>query len=180
MARGKIIINYFSTSCKFDTVDLMDDDKLYDALNIKVNVLHVGVPKGKHGFNHETLSKNLMVSPDTANKTVQCNTQLGIRTVLQPSLSRSFRDNYQELWYWRLHHGVFTNTMKARTILRRINQYDQVYTTVFHWCGSHPMKAKIDARDYLSLLFHRGAVPPNMIVDVSKEHTLVKLKKKCQ
>ena len=64
VARGRRIINSISTSCKFHDVDFTDCDNFFDALNDKFNVARVEVSKGKHGFNHEKLSKNRMLSPD--------------------------------------------------------------------------------------------------------------------
>ena len=42
------------------------------------------------------------------------------------------------------------------------------------------MKNKGDAYENLFLLFKRDGVPPNMVVDRSKEQTLGSLRKKCQ
>ena len=179
IARGQRIINSVSTSYE-DAIDFTDDNNFYDALKAKVNVARVGVSKGKHAISHETLSKNWMVSPETAMRMVQRTTQRGIRTVLHPSLSRRFRTNDRALRYRRLQHDVFTDTMKAGTLSRRKNLYAQVYTTGFHWCRANPMRAKSDAHDTLSLLFQRDGVPPTMVMDGSKEQTLGKFKKKLQ
>ena len=59
--------------------------------------------------------------------------------------------------------------MQAGTVSRRMNQYAQVYSTDFGWSRAHPMKNKGDAHENLFLLFKRDGVPPNMVVDVSKE-----------
>jgi hypothetical protein len=42
------------------------------------------------------------------------------------------------------------------------------------------MKLKSDAHDSLSLLCQRDGAPGKMIMDGSKEQTLVRFKKKCQ
>ena len=52
VARIWRIINYISMSCIFDAVYFTGDYNFFDALNSKVNVEHVGISKGKHGFNN--------------------------------------------------------------------------------------------------------------------------------
>ena len=42
------------------------------------------------------------------------------------------------------------------------------------------MKRKGDAHETLSMLFKRDGVTPNMVMDGSKEQTLVSFRKKCQ
>ena len=52
VARIWRIINYISMSCIFDAVYFTGDYNFFDALNSKVNVEHVGISKGKNGFNN--------------------------------------------------------------------------------------------------------------------------------
>ena len=70
--------------------------------------------------------------------------------------------------------------LKAGTILRRGNQYAQIDTTGFHWDRVYPMKLKSDTHKTVSLLFQRDDVPPDMIMDRSKEQTLGCFRDKCQ
>ena len=175
LARGRRIISFMThtitnhTSIDVDTIDFTDNDNFGDALQSKVQVPRVGVSKGKRSIPAEALAQKWMISPEAANRTVQCTTQRGIRTVLHPSLSRRFRTNDRALRYKRLQHNVFTDTLKAGTKFRRGNLYAQVYATPFHWCRAHPMKEKSEAHETLSLVFQRDGVPPKMIMDGAKE-----------
>ena len=182
MARGRRIINSVSaTTCAdIDAIDFTDDDNFADALQANVHVSRVGTSKKRHAVDSEMLAKRWNIDPKTAARTVKSTTQRGIRTVLHPSLSRRFRTNDRGLRYNRLRHPVFTDTLKAGTISRRGNQYAQIYTTGFHWNRVHPMKLKSDAHKTVSLLFQRDGVPPDMIMDGSKEQTLGRFRDKCQ
>ena len=75
------------------------------------------------------------------------------------------------LRYNRLHHSV-SDKIQAGTILRIVNWYAQVYSTEFGSSTAHIMKRKGDAHGTLSLLFNRDDVPPNMVMDGSKEQTV--------
>ena len=67
---------------------------------------------------------------------------------------------------------VFGDTLLARTKSKRGNKYTEVFVTKFGCSRLFPMDKKGDAHEALFLLFKRDVVPPNIIVDGSKEHTL--------
>ena len=179
ITRIQIIINSVSTTSEdFNIKDFKDHDKFYKALvsNVKVSskvsrvgVSRVDVSKGKKGINHQTLSKNCMVSSEMALRTVKRTTHRGIRTVLHTSLSHCWRTNGRQLRYRRLRHHVYIDTLKSVTTSRNGNIYAKAYTTNFHWCTSISMKINIEAHKTLSLLLQRDGVPPRMIMDGSKE-----------
>jgi hypothetical protein len=75
------------------------------------------------------------------------------------------------LWYKRVLHTMFSNTLFAGSVLRQGNKMAQVYTMSFGWARAHPMKRKGDAHETLSLVFQRDGVPPTMVTDDSKEQT---------
>jgi hypothetical protein len=120
----------------------------------------------------QTLAARWMISPDRAKRTVVMTTQRGVRTCLNPTLSRRFPTNDRMLRYKRLPHTMFTDTMFASTASRQGNKMAQIYSTSFGWARAHPMKRKGEAHETLSLLFHRDGVPPTMVTDGSKEQTL--------
>jgi len=106
-------------------------------------------------------------------------TQRGVRTCLNPALSRRFPTNDRMLRYKRLPHTVFfTDTMFASTTSRQGNKMAQIYSTSFGWSRAHPMKRKGEAHETLSLMFHRDGVPPTMVTDGSKEQTLGEFRRK--
>ena len=92
--------------------------------------------------------------------------------MLHPSLSRRFQTNDRQLRYSQLRHDVFCDTLLAGTKSKRGNKYAEVFVTKFGWLRAFPMSKKGDSHEALSLLFQRDGVPPKMIVDGSKEHTL--------
>ena len=190
ITRGHRIINHVSTTSEdFNVIDSTYHDNFYEALVStvkvsskvsKVGVSRVDFSKGKKRINHQTLSKNCMVSPEMALRTVKRTTRRGIRTVLHTSLYRFWRSNYHQLRYRRLIHHVYIYTLKAGTNSRSGNVFAKAYTTNFHWCRSIPMKINIEAHKTFSLLFQQDGVPPRMIMDGSKEQTLGKSRKKFQ
>ena len=78
----------------------------------------------------------------------------------------------QELSYNRIQHNIFTNTIQSGTVYRKMNLYSESYSTEFGWSRSHPKKKNGYAHETLSLFFNIYGVPPNMVMDVSKEQTL--------
>ncbi len=73
------------------------------------------------------------------------------------------------LWYKRVLHTMFSDTLFAGSVLRQGNEMAQVYAMYFGWARAHPMKHKGDAHETLSLVFRRDGVPPTMVTDDSKE-----------
>ena len=110
-----------------------------------------------------------MISPEHAKRTIVMTTQQGVRTCVNPTLSRRFLTNNRMLCYMRLKHSLFTDTMFAGTPSRGGNKCAPVYASSFGWARAYPMKRKGEAHKSLSTLFHRDGVPPTMIMDGSKE-----------
>jgi hypothetical protein len=75
------------------------------------------------------------------------------------------------LWYKRVLHTMFSNTLFVGSVLQQGNKMAQVYATSFGWACAHPMKRKGDAHETLSLVFQRNGVPPTMVTNDSKEQT---------
>ncbi len=118
-----------------------------------------------------TLAGWWMITPDHAKKTVQWTTQQGVRTCLNPTLTRRFLTNDRMLCYKRLPHTTFTDTMFAGVPSRSGNKCAQVSATSFGWARAHPMNRKGAAHETLSQLFHRDGVSPTMVLDGLKEQT---------
>jgi hypothetical protein len=98
-------------------------------------------------------------------------TQRGVRTCLNPTLSRQFPTNDRMLWYKHVLHTMFCDTLFAGSILRQGNKMAQAYSTSFGWAHAHPMNRKGGAHETLSLVFQRNGVPPTMVTNDSKEQT---------
>ena len=68
--------------------------------------------------------------------------------------------------------------MIAGTVSKPVNNNAQVYVTSFGWTCLFPMKLKSDNHETLKLLFKCDVVPPDMIMDNSKEQLRIKFCKK--
>ena len=113
-----------------------------------------------------------------AKQTATKTTQQAVRTCLVHSITRRFPTNERMLRYDCLSHVLFSDTLIAGSVSKRGNKYAQMYEASFGWTQASPMTKKGDAHRNLSLLFKRGGVPPDMIMDRLKEHTLEKFNKK--
>ncbi len=183
-----VIYSFFSLTA--DHVDVTDNDNFYWVLSSMVQLsstdsspnelsLNGHIPPHKIALvDPQILAARWMISLDHAKRTVVMTTQRGVRTCLNPTLSRHFLTNDRMLCYKRLPHTFFTDTMFAATPSKRGNKMAQVYSTTFGWARAHPMRCKGEAHKTLSLVFHRDEVPPTMVVDDSKEQTLGKFRQK--
>ena len=183
--RGRSVISSVSTGSDINgndiiSIDFTADNNFGNALADTIKVSRVGVSKGKVGVTAQRLSKNWNISPEAAKRTVERTTQRGVRTTLNPSLSRRYSTQDRFLRYNRLQHDMFTDTMKSNVISRRKNEYSQMYCTNFGWARAHSMKSKGEAHDTVSLVFKRDGVPPKMIMDGSKEQSRGLFQKKCR
>jgi hypothetical protein len=82
------------------------------------------------------------------------------------------------LHYPRMPHPVFGNTMFAGTESKNDNKCCQVFAANFGWARAHPLKRKGEAHEALSLMFKHDGVPPEMILDGSKEQVEGAFKRK--
>ena len=64
------------------------------------------------------MSHKWLISPEEANRTVQYNTQPGIRTILHLYLSRWLKTDYRALKYNILQQNVFTDTMQEGNVFQ--------------------------------------------------------------
>ena len=110
-----------------------------------------------------------MISPDRSKNTVQKTTQCGIIMVINLQISRQYPTNNRILRYPCVLHPLYTDTMIAGTVSKPVNNNAQVYVTSYGWKRLFPMKLKSDDNETLPLIFKRYGVPPEMIMDNSKE-----------
>ena len=67
---------------------------------------------------------------------------------------------------------MFTDTLLAGTASQRGHKFAQVFATSYGWSRTIPMTRKSDAPFALDRLFRHEGVPPEMIMDGSKEKNL--------
>ena len=119
-----------------------------------------------------TLAKRWNIPIDRSNNNVRVTTQRGVRHVANPSIMRIFPNNDPMLRYNRLPHSIFTDTLLAGTASQRSQNFAQVFATSYGWSRTIPTTKKSDAPFTLERLFRHEGVPPEMIMDGSKEQNL--------
>ena len=102
-----------------------------------------------------------------ARATIRKTTRQDVRSTLHPTLSCRYPTNDRMLRYRRMLHPVFTDTLYSGCVSAAGMKYAQAYYTSFGWFRCHPMKARSEAQETLSLMFKRDDVLPRMIVDDS-------------
>jgi hypothetical protein len=173
------VINTLS-SMTIDAADITNDENFGIALDqhVTVSVAALDTTKTAPGWIHskagklvdaEMLAKCWLIPANCAARTVDRTTQQGVCTMLNPTLSCRFPTNDCMLHYPRMPHPVFGNTMLAGTESKNGNKCCQVFAINFGWARAHPLKRKGEAHEALSLMFKRDSVPPEMILDGSKE-----------
>jgi len=102
---GILAINSLS-SLSSDLVDVTDDKNFHQVLTSKVKISSIETSLNGHirlrnvaPIDPQTLAALWMISPDHAKRTVVMTTQRGVRTCLNPTLSRCFMTNHQMLRY---------------------------------------------------------------------------------
>ena len=128
----------------------------------------------------QLLARKWGIGLDAAKRTIRATTSRGIRSVLDPTISRRYPTNDRQLRYRRLPLEMYSDTMKASVRSRNGNKYAQVYCTRSGWTLAIPMQSKSDAHETLSLLFSRHGVPNILIVDGAKEQVQGKFKRKAR
>jgi hypothetical protein len=98
-ARGCLVINALS-SLIMDTADITDDDNFHVVLNSQAHISSVETLSNGHfttqqkrPIDHMTLAFQWMIAPEKALQTVNVTTQRGVRTCVNPTLSRRFPTN---------------------------------------------------------------------------------------
>ena len=163
------------------TVNATLDDGVFttammEAVGIQVGALTTAVAKAK--LTADDLSRRWGISLEAATNTLQKTTQRGIRMVANPSISRRFRTNDQQLRYRRLAVTLVTDTFFSSVLSRRKNKCAQVFGDSEGWTRVHPMKSKSEAHYALSTLFQRDGVPIAIVMDGAREQTMGEFRKK--
>ena len=102
---------------------------------VQVSDIQYGNLKSKQGKAVDALdlTKQWMISSDRANNKFRKTTQRGIRTVMNPQISRQYLTNDFMLRYPRLPHPLFTDTMIVGSVSKHVNNNNQFYGTSFVW-----------------------------------------------
>ena len=118
----------------------------------------------------DALARNWGISLETARRTLDATTQLGIRQ-RTADLVRRFKTNDRALRYNRLNVEMYTDTAKAGVKSHDQMLYIQVYATHGGWVKAYPMATKADTVHTLQDLLKEVGVPAKLILDNSLEQT---------
>ena len=122
----------------------------------------------------QELAKRLNIPFDMAKKTIQATSQLAVRTVDEPSLTRKFRTNDRMLRYTRLSCDTFMDTFFSTSKVgpsARGYTTCQVFATEFGHTFVVPMEGKsgIKIAQALKRYFKEIGVPMHLICDQASE-----------
>ena len=129
---------------------------------------------------HPTFLTDRQTIWDKISDLTRATTSRGIRSVLDPTISRRYPTNDRQLRYRRIPLEMYSDTMKESVRSRNGNKYAQVYCTRSGWTLAIPMQSKSDAHETLTLLFSRHGIPNILIVDGAKEQVQGKFKRKAR
>ena len=125
------------------------------------------------------LAKRWGIGLGAAQRTIESTTQLAVRSLANPTLSRRFAAHDKLLRCRRLPCKMYTDTMVAKVeSWFRKNKYGQVYATDFGWVGFYPMQKKSQTPDTFVQLTTEKGVPTHMVFDNAKEQTQGEFRKK--
>ena len=97
---------------------------------VRIKVLQT--PRRRNSMSPQLLARRWGTHIETAKRTLDATTQRGVHSVLNPTMTRRYRTNDQQLRYRRLSHDMFTDTLEASVhSWFRQNQYAQVFATAF-------------------------------------------------
>jgi hypothetical protein len=134
--------------------------------------------RDKAGVDAATLAKNWGIGIEAAKRTHLVTTQMGIRRMINPSLTNRYKTNYRHLRYQLLPVTIYTDTMFSTIISRQDNKASQIFCTDFGFFRAFLMKKEKEAHVALSLLFHRYGVPNVMVMDGAKAQVEGELRRK--
>ena len=145
------------------------------------SVKSVKTGKKKWKVGPAALAKRWGIGIGAARRTIDATTQLAVRNLTNPTLTRRFATNDKILRFRRLPCRMYTDTMKSDTVSWfRKCQYGQVYVTDFGWIGFYPMRQKSDAPDTLTQLAHEKGVPTHFVMDGAKEQIQGEFRKRAR
>ncbi len=117
-----LVINLLS-SLITDQADVTDNNNFYNFLASYVQISSIESSLNGHihscktaPIDPQTFAACWVISPERAKCTVVMTTQRGVQTCLNPTLSQKFPTNDQMLWYKRVLHTMFSDTLFAGSV----------------------------------------------------------------
>ena len=116
-----------------------------------------------------------------AKKTIRATTQLAVRTVMEPSLTRKFSTNDRMLRYRRIESFFFTDTLMVTKAAKssRGYVYLQLFVSDKGYVAVYPMEKRSDFPDALHQFCKEVGVPIALVLDPAREQTSKAVRKFC-
>ncbi|GKY96005.1 hypothetical protein MPSEU_000561000 [Mayamaea pseudoterrestris] len=152
-----------------DVLSTIKEDKCFSHADMIRIQSAVRTRKRKGAVTAEQLQRRWNIGLETARKTLQVVTQLGVRHFAGERPMRRMWSRAEALRFRNLNTFMFTDTMQGPCKSRRGNQYLQVYCTDASFTSVYPMKARKQAPETLELLFRDVGVPKILTPDNAPE-----------
>ena len=159
------------TTCLSSISSVYDHDCFYERLIERRALVSSTTSLKKRSLTAEELASKWFIGIETAKRTIERNTQRGVRDFSNTTGTRRLKHTAYQLKFRHLRSSVYTDTMFTSVKSLRQNTCAQVYITSFHWTKVYPMKAKGDAHMTLDRVFRDVGVFHTIIPDNAKELT---------
>jgi hypothetical protein len=117
------------------------------------------------------LAKRWYIGTETAQRTLERTSHLGVRDFLNIKGTRRMKHTAQQLMFRHLRTDIYTDTMFSKVKSLRQSTCAQVYVTSFHWTKVYPLRKKSEAHLSLNKLHRDIGVSKAIIPDNAMELT---------
>jgi hypothetical protein len=121
-------------------------------------------------LNADILCNNWDIGRTFAKNTIKATTHLRVQTVNHTSVERRWPTGDRPLWYQRLNHAVYHDTVHSKVVSSRGNKCCAIYVTDFGWSRSFPMQKESEVHKILDLFLIRYGIPESLISDGAKSY----------
>jgi hypothetical protein len=113
----------------------LDDNNL----NLNVSLVKSEM-RDKAGIDAATLANKWGIVIEAAKRTRLVTTQMGIRRMIHPSLTKIYNTHYRQLRYRRLPVTMYTDTMYSTILSRQMNKAAQIFFHDFGFVRAFQLK----------------------------------------
>ena len=136
--------------------------------------------KRKGHVDAPTLAGRWRIGQETARRTLERTTQLGVRDLTNSTMTRRLKPYTLQLRYPRLNVTMYADILIGRCRSLRNNMYATVFATDFQWSMVDPIQTKGECHLSLDVLHATKGIPSIMVPDNAKELTQGDFRRKCR
>jgi hypothetical protein len=161
--------------CKGSPSDRAEPRVIHDADVISIDVEHheamaTTIGSRNSTITKEDLAKRWFIGLDTAARTLDATTQMGMRYVEGP-FERRLRTSQVHMQFLTLNIRTYTDTMFSNKMSICGYSCAQVFTDGHHFCRVYPLHLKGGAHHALMSFIHEVGIPRTMHSDLALEET---------